>query len=133
MSPPLPPLQVAGMPDVLILTGNVEGGVPPFQPPWLFGLNATAAADGGPQEGPLEIARHLGVGLAMMPLVANLQQLAIAKFYTRELPDFRYVVKLNMTAHVGASCCTRVKLTSCLLLFIMIEVTYSDFTNNISL
>ena len=79
-------LQVAEMRDVLILTGNVEGGIPPFQPPWHFGLNATDVA-GPDMEGPLDIAGHLGMGLAMMPLVANLQQLAIAKFYTRELSE----------------------------------------------
>ena len=80
-------LQVAEMRDVLILTGNVEGGIPPFQPPWHFGLNATDVAGGPDIEGPLDIAGHLGMGLAMMPLVANLQQLAIAKFYTRELSE----------------------------------------------
>ena len=72
------------MRDVLILTGNVEGGIPPFQPPWHFGLNATEVASPDLHEGPLDIAGHLGIGLAMMPLVANLQQLAIAKFYTRK-------------------------------------------------
>ena len=73
------------MRDVLILTGNVEGGIPPFQPPWHFGLNATEVSSPDLHEGPLDIAGHLGIGLAMMPLVANLQQLAIAKFYTRKL------------------------------------------------
>ena len=77
------------MRDVLILTGNVEGGIPPFQPPWHFGLNATEIASSD-LPGPLDIARELGIGLAMMPLVANLQQLAIAKFYTRKfLKTFR--------------------------------------------
>ena len=71
------------MRDVLILTGNVEGGIPPFQPPWHFGLNASEIASPD-LPGPLDIARELGIGLAMMPLVANLQQLAIAKFYTRK-------------------------------------------------
>ena len=37
-------MQVAEMRDVLILTGNVEGGIPSFQPPWHFGLNATEIA-----------------------------------------------------------------------------------------
>ena len=78
-------IQIAEMRDVLILTGNVEGGIPPFQPPWHFGLNATEVASPDLHEGPLDIAGHLGIGLAMMPLVANLQQLAIAKFYTRKL------------------------------------------------
>ena len=114
------------MPDVLILTGNVEGGIPPFQPPWLFGLNATGegGASGDPQspplEGPLEIARHLGVGLAMMPLVANLQQLAIAKFYTRKLTEcFLYIVGLNVAAHIGVSYCT------CSLLIVIKFPSYS--------
>ena len=49
--------------------------------------SSTDVAAGPDIEGPLDIAGHLGMGLAMMPLVANLQQLAIAKFYTRELSE----------------------------------------------
>jgi hypothetical protein len=52
-----------------------------WQLPWQFNLNVTEVAEAA---GPLEIAGELGIGLVMMPLVANLQQLAIAKFYTRK-------------------------------------------------
>ena len=75
-------VEVMGMEDFLILTGDVESGIPQPQLPWLFNLNATEAAVA---DGPIEIAGDLGLGLMMLPLVSNLQQLAIAKFYTRKL------------------------------------------------
>ena len=76
------------MRNLFILTGEVEEGLPAWQLPWRFNLNATSTASNltasKSPPGPLEIAEDLGIGLVMLPLVSVLQQLAIAKFYTRK-------------------------------------------------
>ncbi len=78
-------VEYAAVTDAFYLTGAVDGGIPAVQLPWLFNLNATEAAVA---DGPFDIAGDLGIGLVMLPLVANLQQLAIAKFYTRKKLSF---------------------------------------------
>ena len=65
---------------------QVESGLPAFQLPWLFGLNATTTttANSTVVEPPLdllEIVQELGLGIVMMPMVSILQHLAIAKHY----------------------------------------------------
>jgi hypothetical protein len=69
------------MPNCLPDSTTLVKPVTEWQLPWQFNLNVTEVAEAA---GPLEIAGELGIGLVMMPLVANLQQLAIAKFYTRK-------------------------------------------------
>ncbi len=75
-----------GLNDVFILTGEVEEGLPAWQLPWRFNtdLNNSTASNNSEAAGPFEIASDLGVGLVMLPLVSVMQQLAIAKFYTRK-------------------------------------------------
>jgi len=79
--------------ELLIITGEVEGGLPPFQPPWDFPLslnkqtenNSTIGQGGGMESDlssdPLQIIQELGIGLIMLPMVSLLQHLAIAKNY----------------------------------------------------
>jgi hypothetical protein len=63
----------------------VESGLPFFQLPWEFGLNATLASTANSTAAvavdPLEIVQELGMGVVMLPLVSILQHLAIAKHY----------------------------------------------------
>ena len=65
--------------DALTVTGAVEEGLPSWQLPWKFNLDATNSTSG-----PIEMAEDFGIGLLMLPLVSMLQHLAIAKFYTRK-------------------------------------------------
>jgi hypothetical protein len=62
---------------------EVESGLPHFQLPWLFGLNATTTANAtaAPPEDLLDIVQEFGMGIVMMPMVSILQHLAIAKHY----------------------------------------------------
>ena len=75
--------------NALILTGAVEDGLPDWQLPWQFNVNHGAfgnvsATNHQSLDNPLEMAEEFGIGLLMLPMVSILQQLAIAKFYTRK-------------------------------------------------
>jgi len=76
--------EVWGKKDALILTGDVEEGLPSWQFPWQFNVNTSSAnsSSPNPRENPLEMAEDFGIGLFMVSLVSILQHLAIAKFYT---------------------------------------------------
>lgn len=73
--------EVYGYKDVLIITGSVEEGLPSWQLPWQFNVNASNSSS---DTNPLDMVEDFGIGLLMLPLVSILQQLAIAKFYTRK-------------------------------------------------
>lgn len=77
-------VNVFEMPDVLVLTGEVEEGLPDVQLPWRFNVDVGNGTNSSLQDiqGPFEIAQNLGIGLLMLPLVSILQHIAIAKFYT---------------------------------------------------
>ena len=73
----------------MILTGDVEEGLPSWQLPWQFNANqpdvntpSTNSSSPNPSENPLTMAGEFGIGLFMVSLVSILQHLAIAKFYT---------------------------------------------------
>ena len=70
---------VYGQRHVLRLTGSVEEGLPSWQLPWLRGRHSN---DTTALPNPLEMAEDFGFGLFLVPFVAVLQHLAIAKFYT---------------------------------------------------
>eukprot|EP00095_Tigriopus_kingsejongensis_P006119 maker-scaffold98_size375582-snap-gene-1.13 protein:Tk06119 transcript:maker-scaffold98_size375582-snap-gene-1.13-mRNA-1 annotation:"sulfate transporter " len=68
--------EVYQMRDGLILTGDVEPGLPSIQLPWdIPTANGTYIA-------PLELVSDLGMGIVMVPIVSFIQHLAIAKFYS---------------------------------------------------
>ena len=64
-----------------ILTGNIEAGLPPFQPP-PFSFNNT---DTGEHMGFVGMVSELGAAIIIIPLVAILENVAIAKAFGREL------------------------------------------------
>ena len=73
----------------MILTGDVEEGLPSWQLPWQFNVNTSSANSSSDNPitsekpgNPFDIAEDLGIGLLMVSLVSILQHLAIAKFYT---------------------------------------------------
>ncbi len=73
--------------DALIITGQVEEGLPSWQLPWQFNLNNSQNFSAQNEEalGPFEMAEDFGIGLLLLPMVTILQLLAIVKFYTREV------------------------------------------------
>lgn len=92
--------------DVLHLTGEVDQGLPAWQLPWEFNRNSTLETVNGTDiaEGPLEVARELGIGLVMLPMVAILQHLAIAKHYagTRKMAASQEMMALGFCQFVGS-------------------------------
>ena len=92
--------------DVLNLTGQVDQGLPAWQLPWEFNRNTTIEAVNvtTEQEGPLEIASELGIGLVMLPLVSILQHLAIAKHYagSRKMAASQEMIALGFCQFVGS-------------------------------
>ena len=87
--------------DNLSLTGEVDQGLPQWQWPWDFNRNSTSEME---EEGPLDVAQELGVGLVMLPLVSILQHLAIAKHYAgvRQMAANQEMIALGVSQLVGS-------------------------------
>jgi len=90
----------------LNLTGQVDQGLPPWQLPWEFNKNSTLEAINGTNitEGPLELAKELGIGLIMLPMVSILQHLAIAKHYAgnTKMAASQEMIALGFCQFVGS-------------------------------
>lgn len=99
--------EVWGKGDALILTGDVEEGLPSWQLPWQFNVNTSSANSSSPNptENPLAMAEDFGIGLFMVSLVSILQHLAIAKFYTapsQKMAANQEIVALGLCNFIGS-------------------------------
>jgi len=108
--------EVWGKKDALILTGDVEEGLPSWQLPWKFNVHkekhlyvnmssGNTSSDNPITENPLDMAEDFGIGLAMVALVSILQHLAIAKFYTapsQKMDASQEITALGLCNFIGS-------------------------------
>ena len=82
----------------MILTGDVEEGLPSWQLPWQFNVNTSSANSSSPNptENPLAMAGDFGIGLFMVSVYSIMQHLAIAEFYTGK----NYTINLTIQSMI---------------------------------
>ena len=67
-----------------MLTGDIDGGIPNFQPPF-FSIPANETGHGEPEEdiGFGEMVQELGAAIIIIPIIAILESIAIAKAFCK--------------------------------------------------
>ena len=68
-----------------MLTGKIDGKIPPFSPP-PFSIPANATGDGQPHEeiGFSGMLSELGSAIIIIPIIAILESIAIAKAFCKK-------------------------------------------------
>ena len=71
-----------------MLTGDIDGGVPNFQPP-PFSIPANESGSGSPEEqiGFGEMVQELGAAIIIIPIIAILESIAIAKAFCKSMSN----------------------------------------------
>ena len=69
------------------LTGDIDGGLPSFQPPIFTILGNGSSGEGQAAPGEditfVDLVRHLGAAIIMIPIIAILEAVAIAKAFCK--------------------------------------------------
>lgn len=63
--------------STFILTGNIDSGLPPFEPP------PFSTSQDGEEKSFLDMVKQLGSGIVIIPLISILENMAIAKSFCK--------------------------------------------------